>query len=118
MLYPFKNLERIYLHRDYADFRKGVNGLIEQLLAIDNLDVQSSSLFVFCNKKRNSIKAIYWDKTGFCLWHKRLEKATYKWPKKHTMTCIELNHDMFQLFLKGVDISKVSTHKGIQNLVI
>ena len=56
MLYPFENLERIYLHRDYADFRKGINGLIERLLVIDKIDLQSSSLFVFCNKKRNSIK--------------------------------------------------------------
>ena len=118
MLYPFEHLERIYLYRDYTDFRKGINGLIESLLTIEALNLQSSALFVFCNKKRNGIKALYWDKTGFCLWQKRLEKAQYKWPKNHSSTLIELEHAMFQWFLKGVDIFKVSQHETIQNLVI
>ncbi|MBS9834889.1 IS66 family insertion sequence element accessory protein TnpB [Vibrio alginolyticus] len=36
-------------------------------------------MFLFTNKQRDKIKVLYWDKTGFALWYKRLEKAKYKW---------------------------------------
>ncbi|NUW66080.1 IS66 family insertion sequence element accessory protein TnpB [Vibrio coralliilyticus] len=42
----------------------------------------SGALFLFTNKQRDKIKVLYWDKTGFALWYKCLEKAKYKWPSK------------------------------------
>ena len=62
----------IYLHRAPVDFRKSINGLaliVEQEM---QLPPMSPALFVFCNKKRDRVKALYWDRTGFCLWYKRL----------------------------------------------
>jgi len=67
----------IYLHRDPVDFRKAVNGLsaiVEQDMGLASL---SGALFVFCNKRRDKVKALYWDSTGFCLWHKCLEQAKF-----------------------------------------
>ena len=76
----FNDLPRIYLHRDYVDFRKAVNGLsamIEQDCAMNPFD---ESLYVFCNRARDKLKILHWDKTGFVLWYKRLEKDKFKWP--------------------------------------
>ena len=60
----------IYLHRAPVDFRKAINGLS---IIVDNEmghNIFDNSLFVFCNKRRDKLKVLYWDKTGFCLWHK------------------------------------------------
>jgi hypothetical protein len=65
----------IYLYRDAVDFRKSINGLVmvvEQELALSPF---AEALYVFCNRGRDKLKLVYWDKTGFALWYKRLEKG-------------------------------------------
>ena len=94
--------QAVYLHRRPVDFRKSINGLsalVEQSMA---LPVFSGALFVFCNKKRDRIKILYWDKSGFCLWMKRLEEERFKWPEQE-----------FQWLLQGLNISKIKPHKAL-----
>ena len=58
----------VYLCRDPVDFRAGINGLsvlVEQTLKYDPF---SRNLFGFVNKRRNQIKVLYWQRSGFCLW--------------------------------------------------
>jgi transposase len=62
----------IYLYMDIVDFRKSINGLIVVVEQDMNLNPFRDALFVFCNKKRDKVKILYWDKTGFALWYKRL----------------------------------------------
>ena len=62
----------IYLYMDIVDFRKSINGLIVVVEQDMNLNPFRDALFVFCNKKRDKVKILYWDKTGFALWDKRL----------------------------------------------
>jgi transposase len=72
---------RVYLAIGSTDMRKAINGLsimVEQHLFKDPF---SGDLFVFCNRRRNMIKILYWDKNGFCLWQKRLEEHRFKWPR-------------------------------------
>ena len=70
----------IYLYLDNVDFRKSINGLIVVVEQQMELNPFRDALFVFCNKKRDKLKVLYWDKTGFALWYKRLEKHRFKWP--------------------------------------
>ena len=72
---------RVYLFLGTTDMRKAINGL--SILVEDSLELDpfSGHLFVFCNRRRNIIKMLYWDKNGFCLWQKRLEKDHFKWPE-------------------------------------
>ena len=57
----------IYLYMDIVDFRKSINGLIVVVEQDMNLNPFRDALFVFCNKKRDKVKILYWDKTGFAL---------------------------------------------------
>ena len=72
---------RIFLRPGFTDMRKAANGLgviVQEQLELDPL---SRNLFLFCNRRRNIFKALYWDRNGFCLWKKRLEKDRFPWPK-------------------------------------
>lgn len=109
----FVEPEAVYLHRTPVDFRKSINGLsalVEQSMA---LPVFSGALFVFCNKRQDRIRILYWDKSGFCLWMKRLEEEKFKWPIKAAETTLSLTEQEFQWLLQGLDIRKITPHKTL-----
>ncbi|WP_026377283.1 IS66 family insertion sequence element accessory protein TnpB [Aestuariibacter salexigens] len=95
---------RVYLHVEAVDFRKSINGLVliveQQLLLSPFID----ALFIFSNKKRDKLKILYWDKTGFALWYKRLEKHRFKWPQKVTDEPMTLSEQQLHWLLGGFDI--------------
>lgn len=72
---------KVYLSLGTTDMRKAINGLSVIVSEQMQLDIFSSNLFVFCNRGQTILKILYWDKNGFCLWQKRLEKDRFKWPK-------------------------------------
>ncbi len=71
---------RIYLARGATDMRKQIDGLAAAVEHVLELDPFSGHLFGFCNRRRNRIKFLYWESSGFWLLHKRLEKGTFAWP--------------------------------------
>ncbi len=75
----FVEPERIYLHRDAVDFRKSIDGLVAIVEGELERDAYTGALFLFCNKAKDKLKLVYWDKTGFALWYKRLggKKSLY-----------------------------------------
>ncbi|WP_260280704.1 IS66 family insertion sequence element accessory protein TnpB [Proteus terrae] len=86
----------VYLYREFVDFRKSINGLAAIIESETDLPLGSGALFLFTNKQRDKIKVLYWDKTGFALWYKRLEKAKFKWPtqeKKQVYTLTQFDLD-------------------------
>lgn len=99
----------VYVHRQPVDFRKSINGLSLLVQESLGLDVFSEALFVFGNRCRNKIKILYWDKTGFCLWYKRLEKDKFKWPRKGDAV-LPLTAEQFDWLLRGLDIEKLTPH--------
>lgn len=102
--------QRIYLHREVVDFRKSINGLsviVEQAMLLSPFD---DALFVFCNRQRDKLKVLYWDKTGFCLWYKRLEKEKFKWPRPASVDVVELTPEQMEWLLRGFDISRMQAH--------
>ncbi len=68
MVRPGNDLPAVYLCRDSIDFRKGINGLVVLVEEVLQQDPFSEQLFVFCNRKRDKLKALYWKRNGFCLW--------------------------------------------------
>jgi transposase len=103
----------VYLHRAPGDFRKAINGLSIRVDNAMEISVFDTGLFVFCNKKRDKLKVLYWDKTGFCLWHKRLEKDKFIWPRKHNGNVIIWNSEQLNWLLRGFDVSKFNAHNPL-----
>jgi len=96
---------RVYLAIGSTDMRKAINGLsilVEQHLSKDPF---SGDLFVFCNRRRNMIKILYWDKNGFCLWHKRLEEHRFHWPRS-AEEVVKIGPRELEWLLDGLDYTR------------
>lgn len=103
----FKN---IYLYRCFIDFRKSFNGLTAIVQNEMKLDLFWPSLFIFCGKRRKSIKILYWDYTGLALWYKKLETDIFLWPKKNSDEVITVSSKELQWLLDGIDFWHTSRH--------
>ncbi len=113
MMRPTNDLPVVYLCRDAIDFRKGINGLAVLVEDTLSLDPFSEQLFVFCNRKRDRIKILYWERSGFCLWQKRLEQARFHWPRKRQETVVTLSSQQLNWLLDGYDINRMQPHKSL-----
>jgi transposase len=106
---------RVYVAIGSTDMRKAINGLsilVEQAM---DLNPFSGDLFVFCNRLRNILKILYWDRNGFCLWQKRLEKDRFKWPQS-VDEVITIDQRQLQWLLSGLDIA--DAHKQLYYQVV
>lgn len=106
-----KSFDQIYFFRPAIDFRKGINGLCTIVQDEMELDLFKRYLFVFTNSKRNRLKALYWDKTGFALWIKHLIEDKYKWPLKFEDDVIQVNVSKLEQFLIGLDPFQIPFHE-------
>lgn len=109
----FDDVGDIYLHREPVDFRKSINGLsviVEEDMAFSPY---TDAIFVFCNKGRDKLKILCWDNTGFVLWYKRLEKAKFKWPKKHRAEVVPLDSEELDWLLRGLDFQALKLHQKV-----
>lgn len=114
MLRPDNDLPEVYLCRDSVDFRKGINGLsvlVEQQLLLNPF---SEQLFVFCNRSRSAIKLLYFEGSGFVLWHKKLEKAKFYWPRTSADEVVTLNGQEINWLLDGYDLAQLKPHQRLQ----
>jgi transposase len=93
---------RIFVRPGATDLRKQINGLAAMAQGEMSQDLFSGSLFVFCNKTRKILKVLYWDRTGFALWQKKLERHRFPWPKTEE-AAKEIAVDQFRMVLDGID---------------
>ena len=100
----FVEPDDVYLHLPPVDFRKSINGLMAIVESELELNAFTGALFLFSNKKRDKLKCLYWDKTGFALWYKRLEKRKFKWPMDAHMQHMQLSEQQLNWLLSGFDV--------------
>lgn len=107
----FSHSTPVYLHREAVDFRKQINGLSTLVQEGLGLDLFTPSGYVFVNRQRNRIKILYWQRNGFCLWMKRLEKDTFSWPKHMKDDVVKLTTEELQWLLDGFNIWQKPPHQ-------
>jgi transposase len=84
MLRPDRNIASVYLHRTPIDMRRQIDGLSAMVAGVMQHNPLSGSLFVFINKRRNTLKILTWERNGFIVWYKRLEQQKFEWPVGRT----------------------------------
>lgn len=104
---------RIYLARDPADMRKSYNGLFALVGSQLRQDPLSGHLFIFGNRRRDRLKILFWDGSGFWIHAKRLEKGTFYWPGGSEQT-VEMSHAQLALLLGGIDLAQTRARRWIK----
>ena len=102
-----KSFSSVFIHREPVDMRRGINGLSEIVQTAMMGDLMGRNLFVFSGKRKHSIKVLYFDRSGFCLWQKLLEKDRFSWPKKLTESVVHLSPEQFAWLIEGFDVWKM-----------
>lgn len=100
---------KVYLGLGATDMRKSIDALSILVSNQLNQDLFSGHLFVFCNRRRTMLKILYWDRNGFCLWHKRLENDKFRWPESERLVH-EISSRELRWLLEGLDIDQAKAH--------
>lgn len=108
---------RIFIRPRNTDLRKAVNGLTGIVEQEMSGEVFSGNMYLFCNRERRLIKAIWWETSGFWLSQKRLEKEKFPCPKT-SEAVKELTEEELVMLLKGIDFFKTHTKRNYKNLKI
>lgn len=111
-----KSIDKIYIAYGATDFRKQIHSLCSIVQNKYQLDPYVKVAFIFCNKKRNSIKVLCYDKNGFILAQKALldvEKMKFQWPR-NSEEMKEITKEQLNWLLSGLKISPEKCFKEIE----
>ena len=117
MLSDFSGADRIYIACGYTDLRRGIDGLAGIVQQQFRLDPFSNSLFLFCGRRRDRIKALYWEGNGFILLYKRLEEGVFQWPRSEA-EARELTPQQYRWLMEGLRIDQSKAHHAVKNLSV
>ena len=104
---------KVYLAVGSTDMRKHINSLSILVQERMELDPFSGRMFVFCNRRRSTVKALYWDRNGFCLWQKRLERDRFRWPEK-AEEVLRISPRQLRWLLDGLEVVQGDAHGRVQ----
>jgi transposase len=112
MIRPSQKL-RVYLCREPVDMRKAMDGLAVWVQEAMELNPFEDAVFVFGNRRRDKVKILCWERNGFVLWYKRLEKERFKWPERLEQDTVVLTGQELNWLLDGYDIALMKPHKAL-----
>ena len=104
---------RIFACTEPVDMRRGFDGLALVTKQILQEDPRSGALFIFVNRRRDRLKALWWDKNGYCILYKRLHRAIFELPSGDGgATTIRINGKRLAQLLAGTP-KKRKTRSGL-----
>ena len=115
MLNDFTGADKVYIACGYTDLRKGIDGLARLVQQQFELDSFTNTLFLFCGRRRDRIKGLYWEKDGFILLYKRLEQGAYQWPRSESEVKV-LTPQQYRWLMEGLKIEQPKAHRPVTGL--
>lgn len=111
-----KSVSKVYIAYGATDFRKQIDSLCIEVKSKFHLNPYEKVAFIFCNKKRNSIKVLCYDKNGFILAQKKLldtEKMKFQWPR-NSKEMKNITREQLNWLLSGLKINPEKCFKEIK----
>ena len=106
------NQQKVYLFADPVDMRKSIDGLSALAQLYLDESIMSDHLFVFCNRKQDKLKILQWDRNGFWLHYKRLEKDHFRWVEcDEDSIHICISRQQLTWLLDGLPIQQPKAHR-------
>ena len=104
---------RVFVYTGVTDMRKSFNGLSGLVAThFSNVELLSGHLFLFFNRRRDSVKLLLWDRDGLVIWYKRLEKGTFQVSAlSETENSLEIDSTQLSLLLSGIDLASAKRRK-------
>lgn len=115
MLKSFSDDIPVYIACGYTDLRKGIDSLAHLVKHEFNLDPFSPALFLFCGRRSDRLKALYWDQDGFLLLYKRFETGSLQWPRTSAAVRV-LNRQQYRWLLEGLHIEQPKAIAPIKSI--
>ena len=101
---------KIFVASEPSDLRKSFDGLAELARSVIKRDPMSGHLFVFKNKAGHRCKVLFWDRTGFMLIYKRLERGKFRFPERDDGS-VEVDVKQLRMLLDGIELGYVPRSK-------
>ncbi len=101
MLIPYEN-KQIFIASQPADFRMSIDGLSSFIQRINKSHIHDGAIYVFYNKNFDKIKCLFWDRNGFVLYYKRLDKCRFK-IKKMFKAIEKITANELEILLSGFE---------------
>jgi transposase len=99
----------VYLHRDPIDFRAGINSLAVLVQETMEVDSFQPAVFAFCNRRRDRVKLLFFDRSGFVPVLKRLGKDKFCWPRRQVLI-VSMTTEELHWLLDGIDVDAMVRH--------
>ena len=96
---------QVYLVCGYTDMRRSIDGLAGIVKQNFGLEPCSGSLFLFCGKRRDRMKALLWEDDGFLLMYKRLDNGAFQWPRSESEAKL-LTQEQFVWLMQGLSVEQ------------
>ena len=117
MLSNFTGADRVYIACGYTDLRRSIDGLAAIVQQQFNLDPFTNALFLFCGRRWDRIKALYWEGNGFVLLYKRLESGSFQWPRKESEARV-LTPQQYRWLMEGLSVDQPKALRLVKCLEI
>lgn len=103
---------KVYIACGYTDMRRGINGLVGQIQQQFRLEVREQAVFLFCGRRSDRFKALFWDGDGFVLLYKRLEYGKYQWTRRRDEVQ-QLSGQEYRWLMEGLSIVQPKAHRKV-----
>ena len=113
MLDELGKADNIYIACGYTDLRKSIDGLARIVQEQFQLDPFANSVFLFCGRRRDRMKALLWERDGFLLLYKRLEGGKYKWPRT-SAEARKMTAQEYRWLLEGLSPDQPNANKAVK----